>query len=351
MKINNNLNRYIVSFTLVITLLFAFSYTSFSQKNQKSTPKSKNQETQAQKSTDQDDNMHYNLGVIAAENKNFSDALKEFTAALAINPKNTFALYGKGSVYYQIKQLDSAIVYLNKVLALKPDDELALGLRAASYQQLEKYQQAIADYHKLINHDTTNPHYFLNLAYCYQMSSDTTQAIKYYKIAESKGDTTMELYYNLASIYASKLNFKQSLEYVDKILAKNPDFSEIYDLQLYNIMKIYNCDSAIHRYSAIIDKIEHKARNLLEIGICKLGEKEYPTAIALFTESYKIDSLEILNLYYRGFVYARLDSIDQCIEDLEKFIALSKSQPNYNEFQLSAQKQLDVMLQKKNLGQ
>ncbi len=349
--INSNLNRYIISFILAITLLFAFSYPTFSQKKVKSTQKSKKQEIQVQKSTDKDDNMHYNLGVIAAENNNFPEALKEFSAALEINPKNTFALYGKASVYYQMKQLDSAIVYLNKLLALKPDDNLALGLRAASYQQIEKYQQAVADYNKLIKIDTTNTHYYLNLAYCYQMSSDTAQAIKYYRIAESKGDTTIELYYNLASLYASKLNFKQSLEYVDKILTKNPDFSDIYDLQLYNIMKIYNCDSAIRRYSAIIDKIERKARNLLEIGICKIEEKEYPTAIALFTESYKIDSSEILNLYYRGFIYARLDSIDQSIEDLVKFINLSKEQPNYHEFQLSAQKQLDIMLQKKNSGQ
>ena len=348
--ININLNKIFFAIALVISLIFAYFTPIYSQDGPKSKENVKKKTTQV-KSEDNDDNMHYNLGVIAAETKNFKEALNEFSIAIAINPKNNFALYGKGSVYYQMKELDSAIEYMNKTLKITQNDELALGLRAAAYQQLEKYPQAIADYNKLIKIDVDNSHYYLNLAYCFQNTSDTTQAIKYYQLAESKGDHSNELYFNLANLFATQKNYKTSLENVDKILEKDADFSDIYDLQLYNIMKVYNCDSAIHRYSAISEKIEHKARNLFEIGICKIEEKDYKTAIDLFTESYKLDNAELLCLYYRGFAYARLDSADQAIKDLQEFLDKSKSQNIYLEFQESAQKQLDALIDKKKVGE
>ena len=348
--VNFNLNKNVLTISLVISIILVSSAIVFSQNTQKPKENAKKKATQV-KSEDKDDNMHYNLGVIAAETKNFKEALNEFSIAIAINPKNTFALYGKGSVFYQMKELDSAIEYMNKTIAIIPNDELALGLRAASFQQLEKYTKAIADYNKLIKIDANNSHYYLNLAYCLQNTSDTSQAIKNYQLAESKGDHSNELYFNMANLFATQKNYKTSLEYVDKILAKDADFIDIYDLQLYNIMKVHNCDSAIRRYSAISEKIEHKARNLFELGICKIEEKDYLTASDLFTESYKIDSTESLCMYYRGFAYARLDSIDQAIKDLQEFLNISKSQNTYPEFQESAQKQLDALMDKKKAGE
>ena len=346
MMINFNLNKNVFAIAIVISFVFANYTLAFSQNTPKPKENAKKKTVQ-EKSEDTDDNMHYNLGVIAAETKNFKEALNEFSIAIAINPKNAFALYGKGSVYYQMKELDSAIEYMNKTLAIKPNDELALGLRAASLQQLEKYNRAISDYKNLIKIDANNSHYYLNLAYCYQVTNDTTQAIKNYQLAESKGDHSNELYFNLANLFASKKEYKTSLGFVDKILAKDADFSDIYDLQLYNIMKVYNCDSAIRRYSAISERIEHKARNLFEIGICKIEEKDFGTAIELFSEAYKIDNTELLCLYYRGFAYARLDSIDKSIVDLQEFLNISQSQNTYPEFQESAQKQLDIFIERK----
>jgi len=340
------INREIGFIAVICIYFFANSLHIFSENTQKSKEKAKKQTAQTT-NEDKDDNIHYNLGVIAAETKNFKEALNEFSIAIAINPKNKYALYGKGSVFYQLKQMDSAIFYMDKTLQIKTGDELALSLRAAAYQQIEKYPQAIADYNKLIKIDTNNAHYYLNIAYCYQMQNDTNRAIEYYLLAESKGDRSNELYYNLSNLYASKLNYAKSLEYVDKIIEKGMQFGDVYDLQIYDIMKVYNCDSAIHRYSQISNSIEHKSNLLLQIGICKFEEKDYNIAIDLFTESYKIDSVEILNLYYRGFAYARLDSIDKSIADLQEFISKSEQQSNYLEFQSSAQQQLDIFIERK----
>ena len=342
----SHFQKKIIALLIILFCISVNSNNSFSENSPKS--KHSNAKQQEKSQADSDDNMHYNLGVIAAETKNFQEALREFSIAIAINPKNTYALYGKGSVYYQLKEMDSAIVYLDEILKLQSDNELALSLRSAIYQQIEKYDKAIIDYNKLIKKDSANSHYFLNLAYCYQMANDTTKAIDNYLIAERKGNKSAELYYNLSNLYASKGNYAKSLEYVNKMIEKDMQNPDIFDLQVYNIMKVYGCDSSLHRYSVVSKNLDNPAQILLQIGVCKFEAKDYLTAIDLFTESFKMDSSEILNLYYRGFANARVNKTELCVQDLQDFIKLSQSQNDFIEFQESAQKQIELITNQTN---
>jgi len=68
---------------------------------------------------------HYNLGVIAVDTKNYTDALKAFSEAIAIQPRNPKGYYGRGYDYQLMGDFQHAADDYRYVLTLDPDFEPA----------------------------------------------------------------------------------------------------------------------------------------------------------------------------------------------------------------------------------
>ena len=293
-----------------------------------------------------DDNLHYNKGVLAAENNEFDVALKELDTALTINPKNTFALYARSTVYYQTGNFDSALIDLNNLLKLEPKNVQGLYLRSNIFSNLEKYINAINDYEQLIKLEPKNYKHYVNLGYCYQVTKNPEKALKNYLKAEELGADEIEIKINLANLYYTKKNYDKSLEYVRKVLTNDKGNPQIYSLYIYLFINKNQCDDALKVFNLYKDDIQNPSRVLTDIGICSFNEKSKKsdsTSLDCFVEAAKLDSTAIVNFYYLGATYLKLDNTLEAQVQFEKFLLVSEHKEGLSKEKTKARKQVAIL--------
>jgi formylglycine-generating enzyme required for sulfatase activity len=92
----------------------------------------------------------YNRGVYQSQIGNYSAAVYNLNAAIAINSHWTDAYYNRGIAYAEIEKYDEAIADYNKVLQLQPMHALAYNQLGNIYEKLSRYEKAIESYNKAL---------------------------------------------------------------------------------------------------------------------------------------------------------------------------------------------------------
>lgn len=172
---------------------------------------------------------HFQLGVVAYDNKNYDVALKEFTGT--INSGNTHNL-NKALIYAaniemskgNAKNANTFYKKLQQTATNSEDMNIAqLGiLRSAN--QLNNTQEVISIANQLITNEKTSPETrneaYLNRAKAYLKASDTNKAISdLTKIAsDTRNSYGAEAQYLLAQIYFDQKNYKKAESQVQSFI-------------------------------------------------------------------------------------------------------------------------------------
>ena len=95
-------------------------------------------------------------GQALAKSGKTEEALAEFERALALDPYNVQALYGRGLIYQGEKKHQQAIEDFSAANGLKPQQIEPLLARATSYLALDKAKEAAADLDEAVQADPNN---------------------------------------------------------------------------------------------------------------------------------------------------------------------------------------------------
>jgi tetratricopeptide (TPR) repeat protein len=132
------------------------------------------------------------LGRTAAGNKDYNEALRQFSIAIKENPNNVKAYNNRGVAHYDLRDYDKAIEDLNKAIKIDPNFAMAYNNRGVAYLDLQDYDEALEDFNKAIELDSKfamtyynrgRTHRALavlsyNPSYVYKALKDQNQAIK-----------------------------------------------------------------------------------------------------------------------------------------------------------------------------
>ena len=97
-------------------------------------------------------------GQVLAKSGKTEEALAEFDRALALDPYNVQALYGRGLIYQGEKQHQQAIEDFTAANGLTPQQVEPLLARATSYLALDKAKEAAADLDEAVQADPNSAH-------------------------------------------------------------------------------------------------------------------------------------------------------------------------------------------------
>ncbi len=110
--------------------------------------------------------LHEALGEVYLNNHSDDDAQRELQRALDLDPSRSHALYLLGRLYVQKRENEKALPYLQRALRLQPDLAEATGLLGTAYVRLGQFANAIPKLEKAAPLDHYgNVHYQLYLAY------------------------------------------------------------------------------------------------------------------------------------------------------------------------------------------
>jgi tetratricopeptide (TPR) repeat protein len=92
----------------------------------------------------------YNRGCAHHKNKEYYEAISEYTEAIRLEPDYADAYTNRGNAYLENKDSDKAITDYTDVIRLKPDDPRAYFIRGLAHYFKNDYDKAISDYTEAI---------------------------------------------------------------------------------------------------------------------------------------------------------------------------------------------------------
>ena len=119
-------------------------------------------------------------GQVLAKSGKTEEALAEFDRALALDPYNVAALYGRGLVYQGEKQHQEAIADFTAANGLSPQKVEPLLSRAACYLALDKTKEAAIDLDEAVQADPNSAPAWSARGQAYERLGDKTKAAASY---------------------------------------------------------------------------------------------------------------------------------------------------------------------------
>ncbi|MGB8401313.1 tetratricopeptide repeat protein [Bradyrhizobium sp.] len=123
---------------------------------------------------------HTTRGQVLARSGKTGEALIEFDKALALDPYNAPALYGRGLLYQGEKQHRKAIEDFTRASGLTPQRVEPLLGRAASYLALDRAKEAAADLDEAVEADPNSAQAWSARGLAYERLGDKARAAASY---------------------------------------------------------------------------------------------------------------------------------------------------------------------------
>jgi tetratricopeptide (TPR) repeat protein len=122
-------------------------------------------------------------GQVLAKSGNNEEALAEFERALALDPYNVRALYGRGLIRQAEKEHQQAIEDFTAANGLSPQKAEPLLARANSYFALDKAKEAVADLDEAVQADPNSAQAWSSRGAAYERLGDKANASASYSRA------------------------------------------------------------------------------------------------------------------------------------------------------------------------
>lgn len=113
--------------------------------------------------------VHHQLG-------NDTLALQDYSGALRLDPKDSYALYNRAIIHARMQNLSRAVEDFDASLALRPDNNDAYLERGLVYLTLGRFDQAIKDFTSLHKRDADHPHALANRGIAYAWLGNRNKA-------------------------------------------------------------------------------------------------------------------------------------------------------------------------------
>ena len=123
---------------------------------------------------------HATRGQVLARSGKNAEALAEFDTALALDPYNTQALYGRGLIYQSKNQHQQAIEDFTAANGLAPQSVEPLLGRATSYLAVDKAKEAAADLDEAVQADPNSAQAWTTRGQAYERLGDKAKATASY---------------------------------------------------------------------------------------------------------------------------------------------------------------------------
>jgi predicted TPR repeat methyltransferase len=228
-------------------------------------------------------------GLIFAKMGKMSEAVKSFSQALKLDPKQAIFHNNISNAYKKIGNLEQAERHLNEALLLSPNNAESYNNLGSLYYTQGRIQQALPLFEKAIrlNPNSWEAHY--NLANCYIRTEMVLQAISHYqtvlKLNQNHGNAKL----NLAMSFVSIKDYTSALPFLIEAATNNPQHAELQGHLAEAYLDLGKSTEAIEQYNKALALEPTRAEWQHNLAVLYLREKQYNLAKQHFINSLNIN--------------------------------------------------------------
>uniref|UniRef100_A0A3Q2I8E6 Tetratricopeptide repeat domain 6 n=1 Tax=Equus caballus TaxID=9796 RepID=A0A3Q2I8E6_HORSE len=164
-----------------------------------------------------------NRGVIHQFMGQQQNAMKDYQAAISLNPEYSLAYFNAGNIYFHHRQFSQASDYFSKALKFDPENEYATMNRAIANTILKKYKEAEEDFANVVKNCPSWAAVYFNRAHLHC-------CLKQYELAEGDLTEALSLKPNDALVYNLRAEVRGKIGLIEDAMA---DYTRALDLQEY----------------------------------------------------------------------------------------------------------------------
>ena len=223
------------------------------------------------------------LGSILFRQNNFTEAIRAYDYALAIEPNDTLTRLQRGHCLFNLGQFSEAIEPYEEYLTEHPDDAIVITFLAETYENIDNLQRAKELYLQALEIYDEIPEAWIGLASCQHDIDGLITAYETIKKADEKFPENQHIIYCMSRIEAdlAATNFddfllNQSLQHLLFCLENDPE-NETLNFEAANILLQFgDYENAIKLYEVAYSKnpFIEKLTLFMSMNYFALGDTE-----------------------------------------------------------------------------
>src|SRR6266850_135354 len=166
--------------------------------------------------------LHYNLGAVLEERRDFAQASTEYNKAVGLEPYYEPALAGLGNVDLNLGRAKEASQMFEKALQLKPDDVKAVTNYGTALQLLGEIDAAKTQYQRAISLAPDDDSAYCDLGVLLFRTGDATAAVLQFDQAAKINPRDPVPLFNLAAIYQKSGRPDLAVKLYERVLQLSP---------------------------------------------------------------------------------------------------------------------------------
>ena len=230
----------------------------------------------------EDPEIHLEISDNFLEINDIKNGFKSLKTCLALDGKNTEAIYRLGQIYLTIKQYDQAIEEFNKILEINPEDLKALNMLGVTYKrELKDSVKAIQYFERAYQLDKTNFITCQNLSGSLLDFARLDEALKLYESSKFLEQKHLDDYTTI------KFQFNHSL-----LLMASGKTDEAWPLwwKRANVYDLFNINTYELPYPRLDDPNKIYGKRLLVLREQGVGDQIYMLgSLKKFVEDYNCE--------------------------------------------------------------
>jgi Flp pilus assembly protein TadD len=171
---------------------------------------------------------YFNTGFAHYEAKRYTEAVADFTRALAVTQDDEASLRYRALSYYYLKDYDGTIADMSRLIAMNPGNAENYLTRSAAYNEKGEYDKGIADCNEALRLNSNYAEAYNNRGAAYNGKREYDRAIADYNQALRLNSNYAETYSGRGLAYGSKKEYDRAIADYNQALRLNSNYAEAY---------------------------------------------------------------------------------------------------------------------------
>ena len=252
-------------------------------------------------------------------------SIEGFKRLLELNPEDYNALASIGTLLPSLGRFGEALPYLNRAIEIDSAEAGLFTARGICEYHTDESRKAIDDLKEALGRGFENVLATYYLALAQECAGERTEALETLsKEITQRGDTGSDfLYIARAKIHLTAGDYEKSVKDASEALRQLPDDDDVLVIRgtAFRMQKYY--EEAIRDFSRVIKQSPKNTDALIKRGECFEQLEQAEAALADYSEYIEKEPKEITGYHFRSNILCALGRHQEAIDDLSELLRIN----------------------------
>ena len=256
---------------------------------------------------------HYNLGNALLDRGDVEAAITRYEKAIELAPGFVWAHFNLGVARQAQGELASAVKHYEKATEIDPEYAKTYANLGAALTELGQFRAAIESYKKFLELDPNNAKAYYSLGRAFAEAAQPIAAIESYKKSIAIDPNDAHAYYNLGILLNDQRDLSAAIKQYKEAIRVNPEFVEAHVNLGAVLVNKGDTAAAIEHYKKAIEVAPNFFKAHVNLAIALYLKGEFTSAIQSYESAVRINPNS-------SFVHVGIGEVRQAQGDLDAAI-------------------------------